>query len=389
MKSQFALLQAPGALARALRRAILLAIAVGLVAAPAAGAVTYPQAGGNGFDADAQGWTGVTATCTPTVGSLCTETNFHSVSEGNPPGSIESRMDVVLNAGDLFAAQATWRSPSFVATANGSAAFSYDRQLDASGLASLQPSTTVESVLVDESTGQAQSLDSEMLGLFNTTFSGHTVYLPAETLSLGNRYHLELRSATTTNAAIVGVTGSASVRFDNVALAVRNTGPGGASGSDGVRFVRQPISLREFRKLARKVNWAANRGRLAGGSVVPLKDCTIIGTSHADHIHGSSGNDVICGLGGNDTINGAGGHDIIDGGSGNDRLNGSASGDVIAGLAGHDRVRGGAGRDRAGGGAANDTLSGGPRRDRVNGGAGIDRAVRARHDRVTRVERGG
>ena len=73
MKSQFACARAQFGLARALRRGILLAIAAGLVAVPAASAVTYPVAGGNGFDTDAQGWSGVEATCSPSFGGLCSE----------------------------------------------------------------------------------------------------------------------------------------------------------------------------------------------------------------------------------------------------------------------------------------------------------------------------
>jgi Ca2+-binding RTX toxin-like protein len=396
MKSQFALARAQVVLARAIRRGILLAVSAGLIAVPTAAAVTYPTEGGNGFDGDAQGWSGTDATCSPNAGGLCTESNFFSGSQGNPAGSIESQMTVFANAGDLFTANATWRSPTFTATAIGSGSLVYDRQLDATGLAQLQPTATIDAVLVDESTGQARSLGSEVVDSASETtlddgtaaFAANTEVMPTGTFELGHDYRLELRSTTTTNSAQAGLTGSTSLRFDNVALNLKNSGPGGSSASRGVRFTGHPISLRKFKRLASRTHWAANRGNRPGGSTVPLKQCTIVGTSKGDHIHGSSGNDVICGLGGNDTIDGGGGHDIIDGGSGNDRLTGSASSDVLAGLAGRDRVKGGSGSDRVGGGAAGDTLSGGPSRDRVNGGAGKDRAVGARHDRVTRVERG-
>lgn len=396
MKSQLAPARAHVVLARAIRRGIFLAVAAALLAVPSASAVTYPTEGGNGFDGDAQGWSGTNATCSPNVAGVCTESNFFSGSQGNPPGSIESQMTVYANAGDLFTANATWRSPTFTATAIGGGSLVYDRQLDVTGLAQLQPTATIEAVLVDESTGQARSLGYEVVdGSSETTlsdgtaaFAANTEVVPTGTFQLGHDYRLELRSTTTTNTAQAGLTGSSSVRFDNVSLVLKNTGPGGSSASRGVRFTGPPISLRKFKRLASRVNWAANTGSLAGGGVVGRKQCTILGTSKGDHIHGSGGNDVICGLGGNDTIDGGGGHDIIDGGSGSDRLSGSASSDVLAGLAGHDRVKGGSGSDRIGGGAAGDTLSGGPRRDNVNGGAGRDRAVRARHDRVTRVERG-
>jgi Ca2+-binding RTX toxin-like protein len=394
MKSQFASARAQFGLARALRRGILLAIAAGLVAVPAASAVTYPVAGGNGFDTDAQGWSGVEATCSPSFGGLCSESNFFAGSQGNPPGSIESRMDVFVNAGDLFTAKATWRSPSFAATAIGSGSLSYDRQLDVTGLASLQPTSTIEAVLVDETTGQARSLGSEVLDGgseflddTSTTFAAHTEVVPAGTFEVGHDYHLELRSTTTTNAAHAGVTGSSSVRFDNVAVVLKNSGPGGSTGSPGVTFTGPPLSQKQIHKLIKRVKWAAEVGHLPGGSIIPRDQCTIVGTPHADRIKGSRGNDVICGLGGNDKINGRGGRDVIDTGSGSDRVIAAGAGDAVAGLAGRDHLSGNGGGDRLGGGAGGDQLSGGARRDRINGGSGKDRVIGGRHDRVTRVER--
>jgi Ca2+-binding RTX toxin-like protein len=396
MSSQFEHARSRFGIARALRRGIALAVAVGMVAVPSAGAVTYPQSGGNGFDTDAQGWSGVTATCDPAIAGLCTESNFFSGGSGNPPGSIASQTEVVLNAGDIFTAHATWKSPTFTATTIGGGTLSYDRSFTISGLAALQPKATIQPVLVDETTHKEKSLGSETIDGGSQTlndasvpFATQTEVVPAGTLVLGHDYHLELRSTMTTDTARAGLTGTATVTYDNVGVELRNAGPDGASGSDGVQFVHDPLSLRAWRKLAARIDWSANRGSLPGGSVVPRKDCTIIGTQRADHIQGSKGNDVICGLGGNDRINGGGGHDIIDGGSGSDRLVGAGSTDVLAGLAGRDRVKGGPGSDKVGGGASNDRLSGGPRRDRVNGGSGRDRAFGSRHDKVTRVERRG
>jgi RTX calcium-binding nonapeptide repeat (4 copies) len=363
------------AFARALRSVVLLAVLAGLMTVPAANAVTYPVAGGNRFDADKEGWTGEAATCSSTVGSLCTEQNLYSGAQGNPPGSIESRMDVYLNAGGYFAGQATWRSPTFEATASGQGSLRYERQLDSTGLAALLPTSSVEAVLVHESSGQPESLDSEQLNSANSTFAAHTIFVPEGTLFPGHRYHLELRSTTTTNAAQAGLTGSASVRFDNVALAVENTGLGGSSGSPGVQFTGPPLSQKHISKLATRVRWAAEVGHLAGGSVLKPDQCTILGTPHADHIRGSTGNDVICGLGGNDKINGRGGRDIIDGGNGNDRLSGSKGNDILAGLRGRDRLGGGPGSDRAGGGAGAERASGASGNDRLKGGSGDDRLL--------------
>ncbi len=382
MKSQFACARAHFALVRALRRGALLAVAAGLIAVPSASAVTYPVAGGNGFHTNAEGWSGIAASCTPSLGGLCTETNFHSSTQGNPAGSIEAQMQVIVNAGDLFTAVSTWRSPMFDASTIGSGSLAYERQLDVTGLASLEPTTKIESVLVDETTGQARSLGSEVvdgssetLDDGNSGFGAHTEVVPAGALELGHGYHLELRSTTTTNTAQAGPTGTASVRFDNVEITLKNAGPQGSSASRGVRFVGNPISLKKFKALARRVPWAAEVGHRSGGGVVSRKDCTIIGTSRGDRITGSKGNDVICGLGGNDRINGGGGHDIIDGGSGSDRLSGSASGDVLAGLAGRDRLTAGTGSDRVGGGASSERISGAGGNDRLKGGSGNDRVT--------------
>jgi Ca2+-binding RTX toxin-like protein len=384
MKSAFALAPTQVAFAGVLRRGILLAVVAGLVAVPAANAVTYPAAGGNGFDANTEGWTGVAATCDPGAGTLCAEQNLYSGALGNPPGSIESRMDVYINGGQFFTARATWRSPSFEATASGQGSLRYERQLDAAGLVALQPTSSVEAALVHEPSGQAESLDSEQLNSANSAFAAHTIFVPEGTLFPGHRYHLELRSTTTTNAAMAGLTGSASVRFDNVALAVANTGLGGSSGSPGVTFTGPPLSQKHINKLAKRVRWAAEVGNLPGGSVVKREQCTILGTPGADRIRGSTGNDVICGLGGNDKINGRGGRDIIDGGSGNDRLKGSKGNDILAGLKGRDRLKGGSGNDRAGGGAGSEQASGAGGNDRLKGGSGNDRlSGNAGNDRIS------
>jgi hypothetical protein len=386
MSSQFALVRARFRLRRALGRGFLLASAVGLVAVPAANAVTYPVAGGNGFSGGPEGWTGTTATCTPVP--LCSEQNSWSGSAGNPPGSLESRLDVYVNAGSLFQGQAVWRSPTFLATANGAGALRYDRQVEVSGLQTLNPGSSVEPVLVDETSKQTQSLGTASLGAANSAFETRLVSVPRGALTPGDSYHIEMRTTTATSSAQAGVTGSLSVRYDNVSLQVANQGPRGASGSPGVTFTGPPLSDRQIRRSIRKFDWSTNVGKLAGGSIVPRAECTIVGTPHADHIKGSKGNDVICGLGGNDTITGRGGRDIIDTGSGNDHVIASQGADAVAGLGGRDRLYGNAGGDRVGGGASADRLSGGPSRDRVNGGSGMDRLVGpARNDRITRVER--
>jgi Ca2+-binding RTX toxin-like protein len=373
MRSQFAFARVRFGLARSLRRGILAAGVAGLAVAPAAHAVSYPVAGGNGFDSNAQGWTGITATCTPNMGSLCTVDNAYKGSVGNPKGSIESRTDVLVNAGEFFTGKGTWRSPSFEATTIGGGTLSYDRQFDVGGLAALEPTTTVTDVLVDETATKSKALGTETLNKANSAFAAHTVVVRAGTLVLGHRYHLELRATMTTTAAQAGLLGSIAARYDNVEMELENTGGGGSSGSPGVTFTAPPLSQKHISKLITKIKWAAEAGHLPGGSVVAIKDCTIVGTPGRDTIRGTNGNDVICGLGGNDKINGRGGRDVIDGGSGSDRLSGAGGADVLAGLAGRDRAKGGPGADRLGGGAAADRASGGGGKDRLKTGSGADR----------------
>jgi hypothetical protein len=378
---------------------MLIAGLASLAIVPAANAATYPVEGGNGFDSSAEGWSGVTAECNSVLlGNSCSTQNVHSGTQGNPPGSLESTTTVFVNAGGFFLSRATWRSPLFTATAEGRGTLEYDRHQTTAGLASLAPTSTIESVLVDKTTGKVKSLDSENLVTTDTTFASHTTPIERATLVAGNRYYLELRATTTTNTAQAGLSGSISLRYDNIALEVANVGPGGGSGSDGVKFTGPPVSNLKLNKLVNKTNWFAEVGKLPGGSVVARKDCTIVGTPKADKIKGSRGNDVICGLGGNDKITGRGGRDLIDGGSGKDRLTGGAKADTLAGLAGKDRANGGAGADRIGTGAKKDRLAGkagkdrlhsGRAKDRVSGGAGKDRIIGGkRGDRIKKVERG-
>jgi Ca2+-binding RTX toxin-like protein len=404
MKSRFACAGAQFTLARTLRRGVLLAASVGLLAVPSASAATYPVKGGNNFDKGEERWSGTAASCSP--GLLCAESNFHSSTEGKPAGSLVSRLDVLVNAGQLFQGQATWQSPSFKAATIGGGLLRYDRQIDASALITLGPETSIEAVLVDETTGDSTSLGSETLSSANSAFALRTISVPKGTLDVGDRYHLELRSATATTTAQLGLTGSVSVRYDNVALKLKNQGPGGSSGSDDVEFPEPPLDDDQADNVASQVNLGAQVGHGAGGGLLSRKKCTILGTPGADRIIGSRGNDVICGLGGNDKIKGRGGKDVIDGGSGKDRIDGSGKSDTILGLAGKDRLKGGPGRDRVGGGKAgdqlagngsndrlsgstgNDRLAGGAGRDRINGGPGRDRATgNVGRDRLSKVER--
>jgi Ca2+-binding RTX toxin-like protein len=351
--------------------------AICAVLASAAAASTYPTSGASTFDRNAQGWTSLGTSCTVTTGggltSLCSQTNTYDGTVGNPKGSISSTMRVVANGGGLFRGQGTWRSPTFTASASAvSGVLELDRRFDiASPLVTLDPSANLRAALVDERSGARAQLLDEDISAVTGQFAKRRATFGAGTLVKGRRYHIELTTTTTTKSARIGLLGDLIARYDNVQLTV-NDAPG-ASGTQGVTFPGSPISSNRFGYLARRLSINAQAGRGPGGTLVPIRECTILGTPGNDRITGSTGNDVICGLGGNDRIDGGRGRDIIDGGNGNDRLSGSRGSDLVVGLRGRDRLSGSSGNDRLGGGGGKDRLSGGSGRDRLAGGSGNDR----------------
>ena len=354
---------------------LLVGIAVLALGAGEAGAATLPSAGGSTFDRDAQGWTSTQASCTASLapaGPLCTEENQWDGTAGNPAGSLVARISVLVNAGQAFKGESTWRSPSFTApTSSGASVLQLDRKLDVSSAVALSPQASVQPVLVDDATKVATALGTDNLTAADTAFVRRRYDVGAGVLQAGRSYHLELRSSITTAVAREGITGDSSLRYDNVGLFV-NDAPG-AGGSAGVTFPGSPISTTAFNRLSSSLSLYAEVGHGPGGSLVPLSKCTIVGTAGNDRITGSRGNDVICGLGGNDVIKGGGGKDIVDGANGNDRLAGGASGDMLLGLRGRDSIDGGAGNDRIGAGAGNDRAGGRAGKDRIVGASGNDR----------------
>jgi hypothetical protein len=362
-------------LRRAATVAAVVVLSTFLFGAAEAGAATLPSPGGSTFDRNSQGWVATRGTCTNlngVEGLFCSQQNTFEGSAGNPPGSIVARTRVVVNGGELFRGDSTWRSPSFTAPRNaGTSVLQYDRRFEVGSLLALSPRAAVEAVVVDEARGTAYSLGTENLTESDSAFAARRATVAAGTLAAGRSYHLELRSTTTTTTAREGVVGNTTLRYDNVRLLV-NDQPG-ASGSPGVTFPGSPISSREFEQLSSRLSLNAEFGRGPGGSLVPLSKCTILGTPGNDRIIGSTGNDVICGLGGSDVVTGGRGRDIIDGGDGNDRLRGSSRGDLLLGLRGKDRLDGGSGADRIGAGAGSDRAGGRSGSDRLVGASGKDR----------------
>ena len=382
------------------KRIVALTGAVALAAPGVASSVVEPG-GGSNFASSTQGWTSEVATCQPNQGApgeLCSATNSHDAGIGNPPGSLRSNLSLETGI-VLFDSEYVWRSPSFRIPGDPGAEvqgaeFGYDRRFDAGGLLNLDPEAEVEAAVVDETAGTRTALIEETLDSEDDEFDRRTATAETGTVTREHIHHFELHAAIDTTSTGMGVSGSSSLHFDNVAINVPNP-PG---NSPGVTFPRPPEEGAAITALMNGLNLNALTGGGPDGSQVPLDQCTIVGTSGADRIRGTTANDVICGLGGNDSISGRRGRDVIDTGDGDDKAIGNKGGDMILGLGGKDLVRARKGKDRIGGGAGKDKLRGQGNadllaardgsRDLVHGGASHrDRARVDRNDRVRKVER--
>lgn len=348
-----------------------------------AATTAYP-AGGSGFDGGTQDWTGSDATCTIPL-LLCSTTNDYAPAVGNPAGSIATVVDPPAVAAGLLTGSGTWTSPAFTLPIDQviqGATFSYDRLFDAGGLITLAPTSTVEVSLIDETAGTTASLLTDALTEDNDAFAAATA--PA-TVVAGHTYRLSLGTVTSALLGVGLLDGPSPTYFDNVALTVQTSLPGGNGGnggaggnggdggnSPGVTVVRGPYSDSEIASIVKRFDVNADSGNGRDGSLIPLELCTILGTSGPDRITGTRGNDVICGLGGDDVISGVGLRDAIDGADGNDRLSGGIGGDLLLGLRGADRLDGGGDGDRIGGGADNDRIEAGNGTDLASGASGND-----------------
>ncbi len=356
------------------------AAALALAGQAQAATTAYPS-GGSGFDGGAQDWGGSDATCTIPL-LLCSTANEYAPDVGNPPGSIATVVEPPAVAVGLLTGSGTWTSPAFTLPTDQAiqgATFSYDRRFDAGGLLTLSPTSTVEVSLIDETTGTATSLLTDALTADNDAFAAANA--PAAVVA-GRTYRIRLDTVTSAVLGVGLLDGPAPTYFDNVALTVQASAPGGGGGdngnggdggnSPGVTVVRGPYGDSEIASIVKRFDIDADSGNGRDGSLIPLELCTILGTSGPDRIAGTQGNDVICGLGGDDVISGVGARDAIDGADGDDRLSGGIGDDLLLGLRGNDRLDGGGDSDRIGGGAGNDRIEAGNGADVASGGAGND-----------------
>lgn len=202
--------------------AAVMAIAVASVGfAGQASAASYPSPNGSSFASGTEGWSATGAACTlggQTVPLICSVANEFTAAAGNPPGSLETRFDTLVNAVELFVGKSTWRSPSFqVAEApKDSVVFTIDRQANVQALLDLGGHADYEATLVDDASGAVQHLTGRRLEN-SPGFVTDRVALGSSTLEAGRTYHLVIETAMTSDVVQV-LKGMIIVRYDNVKL---------------------------------------------------------------------------------------------------------------------------------------------------------------------------
>jgi hypothetical protein len=203
-------------------------IALLLFTSAASAATVYPS-GGNGFDTNAEGWSPGASSCTP-IALLCTPEAAYDSGVGNPPGSIAAKTTVTVNLVDLFSGTEVWNSPQFkvpVGPVTG-ASLRLDRAFDAGGLVEVAPKATYTVTLHDLTAGTDATLTSEELSKDDSTFATRSA--TASVVS-GHTYQLTISTTTAqSSVSLSALSGTATVRFDNVGLVVQTAGEGGGGG---------------------------------------------------------------------------------------------------------------------------------------------------------------
>jgi hypothetical protein len=219
-----------GALDRSIRGIVgagLLVVLMVLLAAGPARAAVYP-AGGSGFSGGAEGWKLAQApACNIGLGGLCTATAGYDGANGKPAGSLAATTTVVANAGGLFKSTAVFESPNFTATEGGPATLSLDRQLASGSLLDLTPQLTYTATLVDRTGGDSAGVVTDTVTGSNEAFDDKE---GATKLVAGHTYAILIDAETSSSVANVGLLGTASARFDNVAVTVGSGAGGGGGG---------------------------------------------------------------------------------------------------------------------------------------------------------------
>lgn len=204
------------------------AVAAALLASPAQAATSVYPAGGGTFTGGAQGWEATEASCS--VPLLCTASGGYDGSAGNPPGSIAASTTIGLNLLTVFKSTVTLRSPDFTVAGAGDATLHLDRQFAAGSLLDLAPQATYKVFLLDRTSGDKSEVMTEDLSN-DPSFVGKD---RAVTVDQGHRYALSIVVDTSSTVAGTGLlSGTTSVRFDNVALTVEPAAANGGKGGGG------------------------------------------------------------------------------------------------------------------------------------------------------------
>lgn len=202
-----------------------------LLASGPAFAATYPG-GGSGFDEGTEGWSSGGASCAPAE-LLCTSEADYDATTGNPTGSIVAKTNVTLNLISLFKGNVTWNSPQFTVPVDAitGADLSLDRAFDPGGLLDVGPTATYEVTLADLTTGTSVAALSGELDEEDGAFASDSA--PVAVVG-GHKYRLSIESVTAQSTLALSLaTGTTSLHFDNVGLAVRSSSGGDGKGGDG------------------------------------------------------------------------------------------------------------------------------------------------------------
>lgn len=205
--------------------ATVLALAGSAFAATA----TYPD-GGNGFGNGAEGWSAGDASCAP-AGLLCTSEATYDAATGNPPGSIAVKTTATLNLVGLFKGTASWSSPQFTIPVKAitDAKLSLDRAFSAGGLVDVGPEATYTVTLSDLSSGTSTTVLTQKVDGEDKAFA--PAGAPAAVVG-GHTYRLSIEAVTAQSTlALSAPSGTTSLRFDNVGLAVQSSEGGGDGGA--------------------------------------------------------------------------------------------------------------------------------------------------------------
>jgi hypothetical protein len=228
-------------------------------------AATYPG-GGSGFDEGTEGWSAGSASCTPAE-LLCKSEAAYDATTGNPPGSIAAKTTVTVNLVGLFKGTATWNSPQFTVPVEAitGAEVHLDRAFNPGGLVDLEPKATFTATLADLSAGTSTTALSGELDSEDKAFA--VASAPVAVVG-GHTYRLSIDTTTAQGTAALSLlSGTTSLRFDNVGLTVRSASTGhGGSGSGGGKGSDSNSSSLSDRRL-----FALLSGRTSAGPAM-LKD---------------------------------------------------------------------------------------------------------------------